>query len=298
MGVSDEPPEESPAESSSSGEGAPVEPTAPVEPVEPTAPGVPPTGGGTWEGFGPGAWGRLGDDTAGWGMPTPGIGPTRSGLDPTGAGAGGISGLSLSGKLLVAAPGMVDPNFARTVVLVLHHDSGGSLGLVLNRPSQLDLAEPLRQWVGLAGSPSVVFVGGPVASAAAICLGRLRPADFGPADNPDQEGGPPLDPLHQLAYEQPQGWRWVWAGIGTLDLTGDPGAAALSVGAIRVFAGYAGWGPGQLAAELSLGGWMVVDPTEDDPFSPDPDGLWKSVLRRQSAEVAILASYPEDLSTN
>ncbi len=236
----------------------------------------PPSGGGTWEGFGPGAWGPLGDDPTGWGMPGP-IGPGRGGADPE---------IELAGKLLIAAPRMVDPNFARTVVLVLHHDLGGSLGLVLNRPSQLDLDEPLAQWSSLAGAPRVVFVGGPVASAAAICLARLRP---------DRPGG---GGLLGFAYETPQGWRSVGARIGTLDLNGDPAAAALSVEVIRVFAGYAGWGPGQLPAELGLGGWMVAEAGDGDAFSTDPGSLWKSVLRRQSPEVAILASYPEDPSAN
>ncbi|MGH9131987.1 MAG: YqgE/AlgH family protein [Acidimicrobiales bacterium] len=224
-------------------------------------------------------------------MPRPGLSGGAGGPD----GPGRDSEPDLSGKLLVAAPVMADPNFARTVVLVLHHDSGGSLGLVLNRPSQLDLGEPLRQWVGLAAAPAVVFVGGPVASAAAICLGRLR-APAPPA--PTSGTIPEPSPLEQLAFDRPQGWRPVLADIGTLDLNGDPSAAAASVSTVRVFAGYAGWGPGQLTSELGLGGWMVADPSEEDAFSTDPGGLWKSVLRRQSPEVAILAGYPEDPSAN
>lgn len=240
-----------------------------------------PSGGGTWEGFGPSAWGPLGDDPAGWGMPAP--------ADPGAPGGGGRDPeAELSGKLLVAAPRMVDPNFARTVVLVLHHDLGGSLGLVLNRPSQLDLHEPLAQWASLSSSPKVVFVGGPVASAAAICIARLR----------DTSGTGSAGSLRDFAFEAPQGWRSVGGRIGTLDLNGDPAAAALSVEVIRVFAGYAGWGPGQLGSELGLGGWMVVDPVESDPFSADPRQLWKSVLRRQAGGVAILAGYPEDPSAN
>ncbi len=248
-------------------------------------PEPPSGGGGTWEGFGPAAWGPLGDDPAGWGMP--GLGPS-----PAGPGVGGgDDGLELSGKLLVAAPRMVDPNFARTVILVLHHDIGGSLGLVLNRGSQLALDEPLAQWSHLAPEPKVVFVGGPVASAAAICLARLRgPAESGTGA---ADGG-----IMDLAFERPQGWRAVWGRVGTLDLNGDPAAAALSVEAIRVFAGYAGWGPGQLPTELGFGGWMVVEPAEGDAFAAEPEGLWKAVLRRQSAPVAMLASYPEDPSAN
>jgi putative transcriptional regulator len=219
-------------------------------------------------------------------------GPAVPSASPTGPGvAGQDDEPELSGKLLVAAPRMVDPNFARTVVLVLHHDLGGSLGLVLNRPSQLDLDEPLAQWSYLSPDPKVVFVGGPVASAAAICLARLREGDKSAA-------GGAGEALFELAFETPQGWRSIGGRVGTLDLNGDPAAAGLSVDVIRVFAGYAGWGPGQLTAELGLGGWMVVDSVEDDPFSADPGGLWRTVLRRQSPEVAILANYPEDPSVN
>ena len=67
---------------------------------------------------------------------------------------------------------------------------------------------------------------------------------------------------------------------------------------IRVFAGYAGWGPGQLPAELGLGGWMVVDALHGDAFSTAPDRLWSSVLRRQPSAVSILANYPEDPTAN
>lgn len=197
--------------------------------------------------------------------------PGEPGAEP------GDPGAELSGQLLVATPGLVDPNFARTVVLVLHHDRTGSLGLVLSRPSQLHLDEPLARWAHLAAAPKVVFVGGPVASAVAICVARVRV-------------------LH--GSDLPQGWRPVRGRVGTLDLHGDPASAATSVEALRVFGGYAGWGPGQLPMELGLGGWLVVEPQEDDAFSSDPAGLWKSVLRRQGGGLAILASYPEDPSAN
>ncbi|MGH9062655.1 MAG: YqgE/AlgH family protein, partial [Acidimicrobiales bacterium] len=94
----------------------------------------------------------------------------------------------LAGRLLVAGPALVDPNFRRTVVLVLHHDAGGSLGVVLNRPGHLALAEPLPQWVPLAADPLDVFIGGPVGSGAAICLARL--AGGGPAGGGPAGGGP------------------------------------------------------------------------------------------------------------
>ncbi|MGH9063702.1 MAG: YqgE/AlgH family protein, partial [Acidimicrobiales bacterium] len=96
----------------------------------------------------------------------------------------------------------------------------------------------------------------------------------------------------------PEGWRAVRGRLGTLDLNGDPSAAASLVGALRVFAGYAGWGPGQLAGELSVGGWILVDSEDDDAFTANPDGLWKAVLRRQGGDFALLAAYPLDPSAN
>jgi putative transcriptional regulator len=188
----------------------------------------------------------------------------------------------LAGQLLVAAPGLVDPNFARTVVLVLHHDEQGGLGLVLNRPTGMPVSEPLPQWVDLAAEPPVVFVGGPVSPGSAICL-ALREPGSGP--DPRQ---PSLEP-----------WRPVLGDrLGTLDLNADRDQAGSGLSALRVFAGYAGWGPGQLDSEVERGGWLVVGAEESDAMTGQPADLWKTVLRRQGGELAILAAYPMDLSAN
>ncbi|HYX44078.1 MAG TPA: YqgE/AlgH family protein, partial [Acidimicrobiales bacterium] len=128
---------------------------------------------------------------------------------------------SLSGRLLVAAPSLRDPNFERTVVLVIEHGEEGALGVVLNRPSGTDLAAALPRWDAVAAQPSVVFVGGPVARSAAIGLGA--------ASVPGEV----------------EGWRPLFAGIGSVDLEQDPGDLAVPVRDVRVFAGYAGWSPGQ-----------------------------------------------------
>lgn len=186
-------------------------------------------------------------------------------------------GRFLKGRLLVATPQLDDPNFERTVVLVLEHGDEGALGVVLNRPSGLDLAEPLPEWARAAAHPSVVFIGGPVAPSAAVCLARLGASG-------GASGWAPL-----LGTIGP---------VGTLDLDSDPDEAIPRLDEIRVFAGYAGWGPGQLEAEIAGGGWFVVDADPGDPLSPAPEGLWTAVLRRQRGSLALFAGYPADPALN
>jgi len=177
---------------------------------------------------------------------------------------------TVRGRLLVATPDLRDPNFSRTVVLMLEHSDDGALGVVLNRPIELPVAEVLPDWADLSSAPACLFVGGPVAPTAVIGLGR--------------GDGPVFQPLFD--------------GLGTLDLDLDPAAYAPTMARLRVFVGYAGWAPGQLEVELSAGGWLVVDLLPDDPFAGDPSQLWHAVLRRQGGRVAMFASAPEDPSTN
>lgn len=177
------------------------------------------------------------------------------------------------GRLLVAAPGLLDPNFFRTVVLLLAHGSEGSLGLVLNRPAPIDLPEVLPRWAEQAADPASLFLGGPVEPEAAICLAWLRP-------------GP-----------QPRGWLQVngWAGLLDLDAADELRGR---IARLRVFAGYAGWGPGQLATEVAAGAWYVVECEPSDPFSSRPEQLWRRVLRRQGGELAVVANCPRDPGLN
>ncbi|GAB3126176.1 YqgE/AlgH family protein [Streptomyces calidiresistens] len=180
---------------------------------------------------------------------------------------------SLAGRLLVAAPALADPNFTRSVVLVLDHDDDGALGVVLNRPTPVDVSEVLEPWAALAGEPGVVFQGGPVALDAALALAVVP-------------------------GEGPLGWRRVHGSIGLVDLDAPPEVLAGEVGSLRVFAGYAGWGAGQLESELDEGAWYVVDSEPGDVSVPRPEGLWRAVLRRQRSGLALLATYPDDPSLN
>ena len=181
---------------------------------------------------------------------------------------------SLRGRLLVSNPALRDPNFDRTVVLVLEHDEDGALGLILNRPSGTPLGEVLPDWSGLSSDPPLVFVGGPVDESAAICLGSCRPGATSEAI------------------------QFVFPTVGVVDLDTDPDLLTHLVAYVRVFAGYAGWGAGQLDEEVEANGWFVVDVLPNDPFTPSPASLWRTVLRRQPGRLPLYSTYPEDPSHN
>lgn len=178
---------------------------------------------------------------------------------------------SLVGRLLVAMPGMVDPNFARTVVLMIEHTPEGAVGLVLNRPSEAGLLDHLPGWWTAAADPRVVFVGGPVGEGGGLGLARGA-------------GSAPLE-----------GWPEV-VGVRVVDLETEPGVD--SVLEARVFAGYSGWGPGQLESELAARGWFVVDGESDDVFTAKPERLWEEVLKRAGGKYAFFATYPENPRLN
>ena len=185
-----------------------------------------------------------------------------------------------TGRLLVATPQLVDSNFARTVVLLLQcDDEDGALGLVLNRPTGTEVGEVLDAWHPLAAEPGVVFAGGPVQPNAAICLGHGRPGAPAVASYSVLEGSP-------------------GTAFGTVDLDAEPADVLTAVSEVRLFAGYAGWGAGQLEAEVEEGSWWVVEGLPIDAFTPRPEQLWRDVLRRQGAPLAFAASFPEDPSLN
>lgn len=178
---------------------------------------------------------------------------------------------SLAGRLLVAVPGMLDPNFTRTVVLMVEHTPEGAVGLVLNRPTEADLLDHLPAWWSAAVIPRVVFVGGPVGEGGGIGLARGT-------------GSAPLE-----------GWPEV-LGVRAVDLEVEPDPdSGLEA---RVFTGYSGWGPGQLESELSSNGWFVVDALAEDVFTPNPEGLWEGVLRRAGGRYAWFSTYPVDPRQN
>ena len=195
-----------------------------------------------------------------------------------------------SGSLLVANPLLPDPNFDRTVVLLIAHNEEGALGLVLNRPSKMEVAEPLPQWEHLAAEPAVLFLGGPVRHEAVICLARNLPgtATVAPAATT------PFDSTDDIDGDDDDRWKEVVPGVATIDLDQDPGAVADRVRQIRMFAGYAGWSAGQLEAEIATGAWWIVDAEPADAFTVEPADLWERVLRRQPFPLAYVSWYPDD----
>lgn len=179
---------------------------------------------------------------------------------------------SLRGQLLIASPTLVDPNFFRTVVLVTEHTEEAAMGVVLNRPSTVDVADAVPKLAELAGEGERVYLGGPVQPEAVLTL-----AEF---DDPSES---PAIAFENVGFV---------AGDPDVDLLADATRRA------RVFAGYAGWGPGQLEAELAESAWIVEPAGPDDVFCEAADGLWSGVLRRKGGAFAVLALMPVDPSLN
>jgi putative transcriptional regulator len=178
---------------------------------------------------------------------------------------------SARGQLLIAGPGLVDPNFWRTVVLVVEHSDEGALGLVLNRPSETTVGEAVSELEQLLEVDDPLYVGGPVQPSALIVL-----AEF------DQPGEAAL-----IAFED--------VGVLASGAQEDPD---LSVRRGRAFVGHAGWGPGQLDDEVERGDWILEPARREDAFTGAPLELWSQVLTRKGGSYALVARMPPDPSVN
>ena len=172
---------------------------------------------------------------------------------------------SVRGKLLVASPGLTD-FFRRTVVLVLEHSEDGAVGLVLNRPSETPVDDAVPDLPVVVDPGDVVHLGGPVGPDSVIVLGRF--------DDPEEAASIVLDDLGVV----------------------DPEVDSPALRAVRVYAGHAGWGPGQLDGELEQDAWIVEPAHAEDPF--DEGDLWSDVLDRKGGGYTLLARMPEDPSLN
>ncbi len=185
------------------------------------------------------------------------------------------------GALLVAMPALTDPTFAGTVVFVLDHSDNGTLGVVLGRPSQVEIRDVLPGWCDLAVAPGVFHVGGPCETDTALCL-AISAAAGSPAVAQDDS------PLRRVA-----------GNVHLVDLDSDPADLPEELSGLRVFAGYAGWSPGQLAVEVAEGAWACVPGRPDDVLSQasGPE-LWRAVMGRQTGRFAVLSTAPADPSVN
>ncbi|CAM3166802.1 YqgE/AlgH family protein [Prescottella defluvii] len=181
------------------------------------------------------------------------------------------------GSLLVSSTDLTEATFRRTVVYMLEHNDAGSLGVVLNRPSEASVQEVLPQWAPLAARPAALYVGGPVTRDAALCLATLR-------TGADVTGIP--------------GLRRIDGRVVLVDLDADPERIAPVVEGLRIFAGYAGWTIGQLDAEIDHDDWIVLSALASDVISPPRTDVWGQVLRRQPMPLALLATHPIDLDLN
>jgi putative transcriptional regulator len=179
---------------------------------------------------------------------------------------------SLKGKLLLASPTLEDPNFLRTVVLVAEHTEEGAMGLVLNRPADVTVADSAPELEELVDGREPIYVGGPVQPTAVIVLAAFT--------DPGAAGLLISDDVGFLSAQ--------------LDLAESREATQRT----RVFAGHAGWGPGQLDEEMEREDWIVEAPRPDELFATDPHALWSDVLTRKGGTFALVARMPVDPSVN
>jgi putative transcriptional regulator len=178
---------------------------------------------------------------------------------------------SLKGSLLISGGGLFDDNFRHTVVLIGAHDASGAVGVVLNRPLDVTVAQALPALADLAEPGDALFSGGPLETAQAVLL--IHAADAGLLDVP------------------------VFGDVGfvTGDVSRDVRAA---IRRARVFVGHAGWGPGQLESELAADAWIVEPASPDDVFTSEPASLWRRVLQRKGPPFDTMAKIPFDPRAN
>ena len=179
---------------------------------------------------------------------------------------------SLRGQLLIAGPSLNDPNFRRSVILVGEHGAEGAMGVILNRPSPVSVANAVPPLADLVDDTELVHIGGPVQPQAIVVLGDFR--------DPGEASALVLDSIGFLP--------------GEIETAADVGSLARA----RVFAGYAGWGPEQLEGEIAEGSWVLEQALADDVFTEEPEALWSAVLRRKGGAFAVLALMPPDPSQN
>lgn len=179
---------------------------------------------------------------------------------------------NLAGRLLIAGPTLLDPNFVRTVVLVAQHGEEGSLGVVLNRPAELTVGDAVPELTDVLDGSEHMWVGGPVQPTGVVVLAEW--------EDPDPSAG------------------LVVGDIGLLAARSDVEDLAGAARRARVYAGYTGWGPGQLDSELEREDWIVADSLPEDVFTEEPGELWSAALRRLGGSYVLVATMPIDPSVN
>lgn len=181
------------------------------------------------------------------------------------------------GTLLLANTDLLEPTFRRSVIYVVEHNDGGTLGVVLNRASETAVYNVLPQWAKLATKPKTMYIGGPVKRDAALCLATLRAG---------------IDPAGVA------GVRHVQGRVVMVDLDADPDSIAPMIEGVRIFVGYSGWTIGQLEGEIERDDWIVLSALPTDVLAEPKVDLWGRVLRRQPMPLPLMATHPIDLSRN
>lgn len=180
---------------------------------------------------------------------------------------------SLRGQLLLGSPSLHDPNFRRAVVLIgEHREQEGALGVILNRPTEVTVAEATPALAPLVPEDEVVYAGGPVRPESVLVLAEVEDVTF-------------VD-------------GFVVGEVGFLRGDADFDALPGVVRRARVFAGYAGWSAGQLEAEVEREDWMLVDAWPEDPFAPESVDLWADAVRRKGGPYRLVATMPDDPTLN
>ena len=179
---------------------------------------------------------------------------------------------SLRGQLLVAGPALDDPNFRRTVLLVGEHGEDGAMGVVLNRPTSVTVAEAVPPLASLAEDERLVHLGGPVQPQAVVVL-----ADF-------------VDPTDAAGL--------VFDTVGFLPARSRTRTTSARCGRSGCSRATRDGPPVSSRSELEDGSWLVLPARASDIFSVEPDGLWREVLRRQGGALAVLALLPDDPRVN
>lgn len=165
------------------------------------------------------------------------------------------------GKLLVASRQLQGPAFAETVILLIHYEETGAMGLIVNRPTALTPSTALQGSPALAEYRGPLYLGGPVEQRRVLALVRSE--------------------------QPPATAATVFAGVHVAPLSAELLAgAATDASRLRMYMGYAGWGPGQLDAELALGSWHVAPASDEVIFSDEPDSIWRRLLPAPRYRVA------------
>lgn len=168
------------------------------------------------------------------------------------------------GKLLVSPRDSPDPNFARTVILLVQRDDQGAMGLMLNRRTKVPISVVLDGWKPAKDKADPVYMGGPVQLDGVLALLRLatKPGDATHV----------IDDIY-LAANRPPVERALTAGSGPGDF--------------RLYLGYCGWGAGQLENEVQLGGWYIFSGSAGMAFDSEPGSLWTRLIARAEARIAL-----------